>query len=76
MKEQNNQKFNLRDFMSAAQAQKIIDLLEDLDKRVSALETDSRMMRQNLRELEWKDIYTQVSGMMQENYPTNITKEF
>lgn len=74
MNQNNNKKIELKDLMSADQALRIIELLEDLDKRVSALETDSKMMRQNLRELEWKEIYTQVSSMMTESYPSCIKK--
>lgn len=50
-----NKKFNLSDLMTAAQAQKIIDMLENLDKRVSTLENCTTNLTQDVRELQFKD---------------------
>lgn len=59
-------KFTLQDLMSAEQAQKIIDYLDETNQYIDSLETrvfELEKVVSNLKnsqsDLAWKDIYTQ-----------------
>lgn len=56
MEKQNNN-FKLADLMNAEQALKIIDLLENLEKRVENLENENRALR---AEQLWAPVYESV----------------